>query len=264
MIEGGQDYLSRLRRDYHASPAALMIIVPILLATRPFDPFRLGDEDEYFDAVNVASLHWGGSADVAALISRRFGWAFASAGKLTQQTFGGPPRGYGGQETRAMSLADRVFHRNCSEVTELLCNPIISGRRRVSSLDEPFVTLDVIKKLAARGRTDYETSRVPLIMLRISYNRIKFTAGRRALARPGGGVIGDELAVADFHRLVALQDELTHAVEAVRDRPCVVMSIPESTADYDDIERDTTDQDFDAFVVASEELAARLTALKEA
>ena len=266
MIEDGADFRERLRRDFGAGPTAVMVVVPTLLARRSPVPTYEAGYLERFDGIGVTSLHWGGSADVAALVGRQHGWGFLSAGKLTQQFFGGPPRSYGGQYAtveswRDMTPADRLFHRNCGEITELLFDPVF-GRRTVGSLDEPLVALDVLTELPTKPAHD--VSRSPLVMLRMSSRRIRFTAGRRALTRPGGGAVDDELAAADHRNLVTLQDELTRAVESAhlrQGRPAVVVTIPESEADYDRTDIDTTDQDFDAFVEASDQVAAALRSL---
>jgi transposase-like protein len=261
MFEEGLDYLARLRRDYDASDTAAMIIVPRLLATRPMDPSALDPTFEHLDGLSVTSIHFGGAPDVAALISRRVGWGYASAGKLTQQTFGTGLRPYGGQKATAQ-MTERAFHHYCQDLTELLLNPVLSGRRRASALDEPADALAIIRRLTTVA-PDEEMVRTPLIMLRISERRIEWTANRRALTRPGGGAWGDEQAVSDYQELVALQDDLTRTVEAVPDRPVAIFTVPEAAVDYDDRERDTTDEDIDAYVIMSRQVEEWLRGLDD-
>jgi len=252
MFEEGLDYMARLRRQFGTSDAAALIIVPRLLATRPMDPLRLDPRFEHADGIAVTSLHFGGAADVTALLADRAGWGYASAGKLTQQTFGSGLRPYGGQEDVADSTADRTFHLRCQELTELLLNPAMSGRRRASSLDEPADALAVIHRLSPGGDSSVEDgARSPMVMLRISGQRLEWVANRRALTRPGGGTWGDEAAVADHRALVALQDDLTRAGEAVPNRPTMVFDVPESNVDYDDRDKDTADEDLDTFIVTA-------------
>lgn len=258
MFEEGPDYVARLRRQYGTSEKAALVIVPGLLATRPFDPSALKPAFDHLDGAAVTSLHFGGAADVAALIARQTGWGYASTTKLTQQTFSTGLRPYGGQEDPVGSPSARSYHRNCQELTELLLAPEISGRRRVSSLDEPADALAAIQRLSPPRR---EAPPVPLIMLRMSTARIRWAANRRAIARPGGGSAGDEGARADYQQLVALQDELTRAVEAVQGQPTLIHELPESAADYENLDKDTTDEDFDTYVVAAGKAIEWLAAL---
>jgi hypothetical protein len=261
MFEESPDYVNRLRRQYQTSQQAGLIIVPDLLATRPLeDPRRaLNSELNHLAGAAVTSLHFGGCADVAALIARRASWGYASATKVTRATFSTGQRPYGGQEN-PNALIGRAYHRGCQEVSEQLLNPDLIGRSRVSTLDEPINALAAIRSLTAHSVAN-EPGNFPVIMLRISRRRIQWAADRRAIARPGGGTAGDDGAKADQDRLVSLQDELSQAVEAITDRPSKVFELEESKADYTNLEKDTTDEDFDTYVEASERLWVWLRSL---
>ncbi len=91
-------------------------------------------------------------------------------------------------------------------------------------------------------------------MLRISSRRLMWVANRRALTRPEGGRWGDERAIQEHREMVELQDRLTHAVKAVGNRPVAVCEVPESAADYNDQDTDTTDPDFDTYIEANEQV----------
>ncbi len=256
----GADLLSRWRAEYGTSRSAVMIIVPVLLATRPFDPLHLSPEADHLDTVVVTSLNWGGSAVAAALVAREFGWAYTSINRLVRETFGGGHTPYGGLFEQPLSLAGRSFQRNCQLLGELLLNPALTGRQRASALDEPETAVQVIRQL--RADPDQDHTRSPLIMLRMSNRHIEWTAGRRAMARPGGGAPHDEQAIADYEHLRVLQDDLTRAVEAVPDRPHLVLNITEpEIEDYEDTSTDSTDPNFDAFVTTSKNVKIWLTSL---
>jgi hypothetical protein len=260
MVEEGSDYLSRLREEYSTSDSAVMIIVPVLLATRPFDPRRLSPQADHLDAVVVTSLNWGGSADVAALIAQKYGWAYTSVGRLVRATFGGGYDPYGGLLEQPLSPEGRSFQRNCQLIGGALLNPALTGKHRASALDQPETAIQAIRQV--RADPDQDHTRTPLIMLRMSNRRIEWTAGRRAMARPGGGAPHDEQARADYEHLVALQDELTRATEDVPDRPHRIIDITEpEIEDYEDTSTDTTDPDFDAFVKTSKYVETWLTSL---
>jgi lambda repressor-like predicted transcriptional regulator len=262
MVEEGEDLLSRWRAEYRTSRSAVMIIVPVLLATRPLDLDHLSPEAGHLDAVVVTSLNWGGSADVAALVAREFGWAYTSIGRLVRENFGGSYTPYGGLFEQPLSLAGRSFQLNCQLLGELLLDPGLTGKRRVSALDEPETAVQVIRQL--RADPDQDHTRTPLIMLRMSSRRIEWTAGRRAMARPGGGAPHDEQAIADYEHLLVLQDDLTRAVEAVPDRPHLILDITEpEIEDYEDTSTDSTDPDFDAFVTTSKNVKTWLTSLAD-
>jgi hypothetical protein len=259
MVEEGEDWLSRLRQEYRTSSSAVMIIVPVLLATRPFDPFHPPTAD-HLDAVVVTSLNWGGSADVAALIAQEYGWAYTSVSKLVRATFGGGYTPYGGLFEQPLSPEGRSFQRNCQLLGELLLDPTLTGKQRVSALDEPETAVQAIRQ--ARLDPDQDRSRTPLIMLRMSSRRVEWTAGRRAMARPGDGAPHDEQATADYERLLALQDDLTRAAEAVPDRPHLILDIAEPEIEgYEDTSTDSTDPDFDAFVTTSKDVQTWLASL---
>ena len=185
MVEEGSDWLSRLREEYRTSSSAVMIIVPVLLATRPSDPFHLSPKGDHLDAVVITSLNWGGSADVAALIAQEYRWAYTSVGLLVRATFGGGYNPYGGLFEQPLSPAGRSFQRNCQLIGGILLDPVLTGKQRASALDEPETAVHAIRQ--ARD-PDQDNSRTPLIMLRMSTRRIEWTAGRRAMARPGGGI----------------------------------------------------------------------------
>ena len=95
-----------------------MIIAPVLLATRPFDPLNLAPEADHLDAVVVTSLNWGGSADVAALIAQKYRWAYTSVSKLVRATSGGGYTPYGGRIEQPLSPAGRSFERNAQLLGE--------------------------------------------------------------------------------------------------------------------------------------------------
>ena len=263
MVEGGSDYLSRLREEYSTSDSAVMIIVPVLLATRPFNPRHLSPQAGHLNAVVVTSLNWGGSADVAALIAQEYGWGYTSIGRLVRATFGGGYDPYGGLSRQPLSPEGRSFQLNCQLLGNYLLNPALpEDLRRVSALDEPETAVQVIRQL--RADPDQDRTRTPLIVLRMSSRRIEWTAGRRAMARPGGGATHDEQAIADYEHLLVLQDDLTRAVEAVPDRPHLVLDITEpEIEDYEDTSTDSTDPDFDAFVTTSENVKTWLTSLAD-
>lgn len=160
-------------------------------------------------------------------------------------------------------LAERAFRLACQDITELLLDPTVSGRRRVASLDEPEDALAVLRRLGDAGAGDRPAdARSPLVMLRISSLRLRWVANREVV-NTRSGTWNDDSVVATHRRLLRLQDELTRAVEAAPGRPTVVLDVPESAADYDDSERDTTDEDFDTYVTVSGRIREWSTGLRD-
>jgi hypothetical protein len=218
---------------------------------------------DHLDGAAITSLYFGGSPDVAALVADQAGWGFASAGLLTHQTFGTASTRHGGQAATPDPLAERAFRLACQDITELLLDPTVSGRRRVASLDEPEDALAVLRRLGDAGAGDRPAdARSPLVMLRISSLRLRWVANREVV-NTRSGTWNDDSVVATHRRLLRLQDELTRAVEAAPGRPTVVLDVPESAADYDDSERDTTDEDFDTYVTVSGRIREWLTGLRD-
>jgi hypothetical protein len=263
VIESGLDYLSRLRRQYRASDTAVMIIVPRLLATRPHTPFRQDPSFDHLESVAITSLYFGGSPDVAALVADQARWGYASAGLLTHQLVGTASTRHGGQGATSDPQAESSFRLACQDITESLLDPTVTGRQWVTSLDEPEDALAVLRRLVhSRGGEGPADARSPLVMLRISSRRLKWVANREVV-NTRSGAWNDDSVVAAHRQLLRLQDELTRAVEAVPGRPTVVLDVPESAVDYDDSEKDTTDEDFDTYVTVSSRVREWLTSLRD-
>jgi hypothetical protein len=260
MVEGGEDLLSRWRAEYGTSRSAVMIIAPVLLATRWSPAPDTSPEADHLDTVVVTSLDWGGSADVAALIARKYGWAYTSIKLLVRAACGGSYTPYGGLFENPLTPAGRSFQRNCELYGQTLLHPKRSGKRQVSALDEPETAVRALREIDIGPNVD--PARNPLIMLRMSSRRIKWTAGRRAMARRGRGATHDDQANRDYEHLLALQDDLTRAVEAIPDRPHkIIDTVEPEIEDYEDTETDSTDPDFDAFVETHEQVNAWLHSL---
>lgn len=246
-VEESVDYVTRLRRVFRAGPTSIMIVVPGLLATRPAVPGAMSPQLDHLDAVAVTSLWWGGAADVASLVAVGAGWGYAAVEMLTRQTFGG------GRTLRDVDDADnaatrRSFHINCREMSELLLNPRVSGRRRAVALDAPFAALDAVRHLHVTA--DREAA--PLALVRISESRIDWTCRLRARdpERPRDA----EWVARETSRLITLQDDLTAAVGDISSRPTHVFELPEPDVDYTREDRDFVDEDFDSYANASDEV----------
>lgn len=261
MFEEGLDYRARLQRDYQTSESAVFIIVPRLLKTRPSDPVHFDHSFRGVNGLRVTGLHFSGAADVGALVGTRIGFGFTAVSKLAQQAYGTGLRPYGGQADITKPERDRMYRAQCEDLTELLLDTNVSrGRRRVTALDEPEEACTVLERLGQEANENFAANpphtpmRNPLIMLRISSERLMWVANRRALTRPGGGRWGDETALRQREQMINLQDKLTAAVRTAPNRDIEVFDVPESKADYNDQDTDTTDPDMDTYIITANQV----------